>query len=103
MNKQITTDAVYAVSDNVVARKIEDDIILIPVEADICHRESEVYTLNPTAQIIWKKLDGKRRLKDIAADLTAEFNSPAGVIKKDVVSLVKELLKRKLLVEVSAT
>ena len=101
MKKQITKDAVYAVSDGVVARKIENEIILIPIDIDIRDKESELFALNPAAQVIWKRLKGKKSLKDIIADLTAEFNSPAGVIEKDVIALVKELLKRKLLVEVS--
>lgn len=101
MKKQITKDAVYAVSDGVVARKIENEIILIPIDIDIRDKESELFALNPAAQVIWKRLNGKKSLKDIIADLVAEFDSPAGVIEKDVIALVKELLKRKLLVKVS--
>jgi hypothetical protein len=101
MKKHITKDAVYAVSDGVVARKIENEIILIPIDIDICTKENDLFTLNPAAQVIWKRLNGKKSLKNIIAELTAEFNSPAGVIENDVIALVKELLKKKLLVIVS--
>jgi hypothetical protein len=101
MKKHITKDAVYAVSDGVVARKIENEIILIPIDIDIRVKENDLFTLNPAAQVIWKRLKGKKSLKDIIADLTVEYNSPVGVIEKDVIALVKELLKRKLLVKVS--
>lgn len=103
MKTQITPDAVYAVSDDVVARKIEKEIILIPIKADTHDRENEIYTLNFSAQVIWKRLNGKKSLKKIIADLTTEFNSPAEVIEKDTIALVKELLKRKLLIVVSKT
>ena len=100
MKKQITKDAVYAVPNDVVARKIKNEIILIPIDIDIRKKENELFALNPAAQVIWKRLKGKKSLKDIIADLTVEYNSPAGVIEKDVIALVKELLKRKLLVKV---
>jgi len=100
MKKHFTKDAVYAVSDGVVARKIENEIILIPINIDIREKENDLFTLNPAAQVIWRRLKGKKSLKDIIADLSAEFNSPARVIEKDVIALVKELLKRKLLVKV---
>jgi hypothetical protein len=101
MKTKNTPDAVYAVSDGVVAREIENEIILIPIEIDIRDKKNDLFFLNPTAQAIWKRLNGGKSLKDIIADLTAEYNSPAGVIEKDVIALVKELLKRKLLLEVS--
>ena len=100
MKEQFTRDAVYAVSEDVVARKIENEIALIPIDMDIRDKENKLFTLNPAAQVIWKRLNGKKSLRDIIADLTAEFNAPAGVIEKDVIALVKELLKRKLLVTV---
>ena len=101
MKEQFTRDAVYAVSEDVVARKIENEIALIPIDMDIRDKENKLFTLNPAAQVIWKRLNGKKSLRDIIADLTAEFNAPAGVIEKDVIALVEELLKRKLLVKVS--
>ena len=61
MKKQITKDAVYAASDGVVARKIENEIILIPIDMDIRDKENELFTLNPTAQVIWKRLNGKEK------------------------------------------
>ena len=101
MKEQFTRDAVYAVSEDVVARKIENEIALIPIDMDIRDKENKLFTLNPAAQVIWKRLNGKKSLRDIIADLTAEFNAPAGVIEKDVIALVEKLLKRKVLVEVS--
>ena len=101
MKKHITGDAVFAVSDDVVARKVENEIILIPIWIDIRGKENDLFTLNPAAQVIWKRLNGKKSLNDIISDLMVEYNSPAGVIEKDVIALVKELLKRKLLVKVS--
>jgi hypothetical protein len=103
MRNPITKDAVYVGPDSVVVRRIEQDLILIPVEEGFGRKREDLYTLNPSAQIIWRKINGKRSLKEIAAELKAEFHSPTGVIEKDVAALVRELLERKLLVEVAKT
>ena len=103
MKTKITPDAVYAESDGVVAREIENEIILIPFASRADDTENEPYILNTTGQTIWQKLDGIKSLKDIVADLTAEFKAPAGEIEKDVKGFVQKLLKRKLLVKVSGT
>lgn len=100
MKQKFSKDSFYAASEDVVARKIENEIILIPIDMDIRDKENQLYTLNSAAQVIWKRLNGRKSLRDIIADLTVEFSAPAKVIEKDVIALVKELLKRKLLVMV---
>jgi len=100
MKQQFSKDSFYAASEDVVARKIENEIILIPIDMDFRDKENQLYTLNSAAQVIWKRLNKGKSLRDITADLTAEFSAPAKVIEKDVIALVKELLKRKLLVMV---
>jgi hypothetical protein len=103
MKTEITPDAVYAVSDGIVSREIENEIILIPCAFPTNDTENEPYILNTTGQIIWQKLDGIKSLNDIVAELTAEFKTPAKEIEKDVKEFVKKLLKKKLLVKVSGT
>ena len=103
MKTQVTLDAVYAASDDVVVREIESEIIIIPLAPGVDDTESSPYTLNTTGQAVWQRLDGSKSLKEIVADLTAEFNSITIDIEKDVIVLVEELLKKRLLVEVSMT
>ena len=63
--------------------------------------EDELFTLNETGRSIWEKLDGKRSLKDVAEELSVEFEASPGEIEMDVTGLAEELLRRKMLVEVS--
>jgi len=42
----INRDSVYAVSDDVVAREIEGEIIIVPLVAGIGDLEDELFTLN---------------------------------------------------------
>jgi hypothetical protein len=99
----IKSDAVYAVSEDVVAREIEGEIIIVPLVAGIGDLEDELFTLNETGKAIWDKLDGQRRLNDIIAELAAEYQAPPGEIEADVLGLVAELVRRRMLVAVEPT
>jgi coenzyme PQQ biosynthesis protein PqqD len=62
--------------------------------------EDELFTLNETGQAIWEKLDGKRSLKDVVQELLEDFEANEGEIETDVIGLLSELLKRRMIVEV---
>jgi coenzyme PQQ biosynthesis protein PqqD len=94
-------DATYAPSEDIVAREIEGEIIIIPLVSGIADVDDELFTLNPSAKAIWNRLDGKATLRDIVVSLTEEYQAGAGEIEKDVLGLVEELAKRKMLVEVT--
>ena len=94
----IAADAVYKPSDDVVAREIEGEIIIVPLVAGIGDIEDELFTLNETGKAIWDKLDGRRSLADVVAELVPEFDEAEdGAIERDVLGLVAELVERKLL------
>jgi hypothetical protein len=101
MKTQVNLDYAYVLSDDIVARKIEGELIIVPLGSGIGDMEDELFTLNETGRAVWEKLDGQKSLKDIAKELIVEFEAPEGEIEKDVVGLVQELLKRKMVVEVS--
>ena len=63
MATQLNLDAVCACSENVVARTIEGEVVIIPLVAGIGDEEDELYTLNETGQAIWQQLDGHRTLE----------------------------------------
>ena len=101
METKMCLDTVYVPSEGVVAREIEGELIIVPLVAGIGDVEDELFTLNETGRAIWKRLDGKRNLKKVVEELSAEFETPAGEIERDVVGFVEELLKRRMLVEAS--
>jgi len=65
----IRNDAVYVPSDDVVAREIEGELIIIPLVAGIGDMEDELYTLNDTGKAIWNLLDGQATLDEIISAL----------------------------------
>jgi hypothetical protein len=101
MEAEVRMDAVYSPSDDVVAREIEGEIIIVPLVAGIGDMEDELFTLNETGKVIWYHLDGEKTLAALVDKLEGEFGAPAAEIAQDVVGFVKELLKRRMLVEVS--
>ena len=96
----IQLNGVYVPTDNIVARKIEDEIVIVPLTAGIGDMEDELFTLNQTGRAIWDRLDGRRSLKEIAAALHGEFEAPLRDIEGDVVGFVGELVKRNMLAPV---
>lgn len=91
---------VCAVSQDVVAREIEGELIIVPLTAGVGDMEDELYTLNETGRAVWARLDGVSTLGEIAADLSAEYESSGASIEADVVGLAEELVRRRMVVAV---
>jgi len=94
----LSPDSICIPSDDVVSREIEGELIIVPIASGIGDMEDELYTLNETGRAIWQRLDGKRTLREVAADLKENFNDPLDQITRDVLGLAGELAKRKILV-----
>ncbi|TFG60115.1 MAG: PqqD family peptide modification chaperone, partial [Deltaproteobacteria bacterium] len=62
---EIRMDAAYIPSEDVVAREIEGELIIVPLAAGIGDLEDELYTLNETGKALWARLDGKSTLTEI--------------------------------------
>ena len=98
MTKKMDLDGVYAPSDDVVAREIEGEIILVPLVSGMGDMEDELFSLNETGRAIWRKLDGVKPLKDVVAELRDEYEAGPGVLEEDVSGLLAELLRRRMIV-----
>ena len=101
METHVKLDAIYAPSDDIVAREIEGEIIIVPLVSGIGEEDDELFTLNETGQAIWDKLDEQKRLQDVVEELSGEFESTDEEIKEDVLGFVGELVSRKILIEMS--
>ncbi len=99
MKTQVGLNSIYAPSEDVVAREVGGEFIIIPIASGIGDLEDEIFSLNETGRAIWDNLNGKRSLKDVAKDLSFKFEGSPKEIEKDVIGLTEELLKRRMLVE----
>jgi hypothetical protein len=75
------------------ARLLGDETIVMSV------RDSRVFTLNPTASLIWEAADGVTPLREIVARrVTAEFEVDAETAYRDALELVGRLAQEGILV-----
>jgi hypothetical protein len=95
----INCQSYYYVSKDVIARKIEGKLFIVPMISGVGNLDSEMYALNETGAAIWERLDGKTTLEDIIHDLVKEFNTSYDQIKNDVLDLMKMFEKMGLLIE----
>jgi hypothetical protein len=77
-------------ADNIVSRRIGEEIILDPVHARGDDVDS-IYSLNEVGARIWKLLDGTRTLEEISSVVTNEYDVAAGEAKRDVEEFVSRL------------
>jgi len=99
MKTKVNLKGVYVPSEDVVAREVGGEFIIIPIVSGIGDLEEEIFTLNETGRAIWDNLNGRRSLKDVARTLSLKFEGSPEKIEKDVIGLAEELLKRRMLVE----
>ena len=95
----IDCQSYYSVSKEVIARKIEGELVIVPMISGVGNLDSEMYALNETGVAIWEKLDGKTILDDVIHELAKEFNTSYDQIKNDVLDILKELITRELVFE----
>ena len=100
MSDQIRSDVVYAPSDDIVAREIEGELLIVPLVSGIGDMEDELYSFNESGKAIWSCFDGQKTLEEVISALEREFDASPGEVRTDVEGLVAELIKRKMLVEI---
>ena len=98
MDAKVSLGSVYAPSDDVVARMIEGELIIVPLVSGVGDFEDELFTLNETGKAIWDQLDGKRTLEEVVKILSSEYVEPAEEVETDVIGFVQELLRRRIVV-----
>jgi hypothetical protein len=95
---EITLDLVCMPSEDIVTRIIEEELIIVPLVSGIGDMDDELYTMNKIGRAIWSRLDGKKSLQEIADELAGEFDTSPGVIERDLLGLVAELVRRKMVI-----
>lgn len=88
----------YRPSEDVVARQIEGEVLLVPLVAGIGDMEDDIFTMNPSGKAIWERLDGTRSLAEVVDELAAAYQVTPAEMEQDVCGFVGELLKRSMLV-----
>jgi coenzyme PQQ biosynthesis protein PqqD len=101
METKVDLEAIYSISEDVVSREIEGEILIVPLVSGIGDMEDELFNLNESGKAIWQRLDGQKNLKEVVEELSQEFEAPKEEIEQDVKGFMEELLKRGMVVDVS--
>jgi len=97
MKTAVTLKTICLPSEDVVAREIEGEMIIVPLVAGIGDADDELYTLNETGHAIWQALDGEKSLGQVAETLAAAFAAPPEEIRSDVLGFAAEMVRRGML------
>ena len=98
MTQLAEVDGVYGISDEVVARDIEGELIIVPITAGAADLEDVLYSLNETGRAVWDRLDGVTPLSGVCRALSEEYDGEPEGITGDVLGLVSALLERGIVV-----
>ncbi len=94
-------DAVFARNEEVVSRKIVDELILVPMRKDVADMET-LYTLNEVGARVYELIDGKRALREIVNTIVTEFEVTKQQAESDVREFIAQLLEVESIYEVES-
>ena len=86
----------YFCNEDVIVREIEGEYLMIPIASGIGDMEDEMYTLNETGIAVWEKLSSDKTLETVIKELCEEYDAKKDEISTDVIGLIEELFKRKI-------
>lgn len=87
------TDRVYSVSEKISHREIEGQILLLRPD------DHFLYTLNGSGKFIWQEIVRKRPVSGISKSLSKKFDIPEEKANKDVLSFVRDLEKKGIIIK----
>lgn len=81
----IDLDFVARARPGIEAVELDGELLLSDEESGLVH------VLNPVGSIVWKCLDGSSDLRALIDDLADAFDTPADVVRDDVLSMVRSV------------
>lgn len=80
---------IYSKNESIVARRLDEEIILVPIRNNIGDMNN-VYVLNEVGARIWELIDGGKDLSEIVSVIKNEFDSPPDV-ERDIREFISDL------------
>ena len=81
---------IHRQDDSIVSRRIEDEVILVPIRQNVADLES-IYTLNEVGAHIWEQIDGQRTTAEILALTVEEFEVSEEEAQRDLREFIQQL------------
>ncbi|MBI4230879.1 MAG: PqqD family protein [Planctomycetes bacterium] len=83
---------VYRRSDNVVSRRILDEVVLVPIYQELADDQA-IFTLNEIGARIWDLVDGRRTVEEIRRTLLEEYDVGPERLDADLSRVFAQLLE----------
>ena len=80
----------YKRNDHFVFRRIEDEMILVPIKDNVGDLGS-IYSLNETGAFVWERLDGEKQLQDIRDMILDAFEISSHEAEEDLCTFIRQL------------
>ena len=94
-------NAIFTRNEEVVSRKIVDELILVPMRKDVADMET-LYTLNEVGARVYELIDGKRALREIVSSIVNDFEVTEQQAESDVREFIAQLLEVESIYEVES-
>lgn len=80
----------FSRSKKVVGRMIDDEVVIVPVSADLAAQDY-IYNLDPAGSAIWQMIDGRKTVKDIRDAMVRTMEVPVDVAASDLAEFLEDL------------
>ena len=84
------SEEIYRHHDSIVSRRIEDEVILVPIRRNVADLES-IYVLSEVGAHIWEQIDGRRTTAEILPLILEEFEVSEEEAQKDLTEFMQQL------------
>lgn len=92
--------AVYYKSEQVTAREIEDEFVIVSITANRNGLGDELYFLNETGRELWENLNGEVNLSQLIEIISSQYSRDYyEQIRKDVLALIVDLLEHNIIMK----
>ena len=81
---------IYRQDDSFVSRRIEEEVILVPIRQNVADLES-IYTLSEVGAYVWEQIDGRRTTAEILALTVGQFEVSEEEAQKDLKEFIEQL------------
>ncbi len=90
-------NAIYCIkSDSFVARKLDDELILVPLVGSVADMTG-ILSLNNVSASIFDAIDGKNSINDIILQLLDEYDVDCEVLENDIEHFFKQAQEKNII------
>lgn len=96
----ISIDLRFVRNQDVVVRKIQGELIIVPIRSGVGDLNS-LYTLNPVGAVLWDFMNEGHTLGEMVKLVCDEFEVTAAEAQNDIQSFLDSLMQEKLILSVA--